>query len=629
MNNLTVYILESSEIPIKFLDKIRVEKNSIIIPLNHKLEKELKEKDIKIITENEILEFSDYEFIDKLTFELSTNWYKNIAREKLLYDNINIQKMLHNELYQIFLRVIHRTILLLKIIEKMNPEIIKITNFDSILNEISIKLIKTKKIEYEILELGVSNTEIKNRFEKINFSVKILGKNREFYLSKKKFMFIKNIYEKYWDIRLGFETGFNNTKKLNKKSFLLLDFNLTLHENFIRYLTERGYNLLLINNRRPAVWNKKSLDIAKRMRFEKIKQNNIQIEYEETYNRFNSLIEKNFLYDKFNFSDIKLGEYFQKLILNILKKRLPELILKIEQTKKLIKERKIDGVWALDDFGNDKIIVSVFQNYNIPVLAFLAGNLTYQQQNGVTFVEPFALDRTADKLLVWGQNDLKNCKETGVDLKKVVIGGAPRYEKFNEMKIIEKDYILILVGAFPSTAHSIFLSASFIAEFENKINQVFLELKRFNNKIILKRHPTQGINEIIDYEKMLLKIIPEAVVLKEADTIELISKSAMVITTPSTVVEESIVLDKPIILLPYLNNNDRIPYASTGAVIEINDVNTIYEKIHDCLFNEKIKDELVKGRKRFIQKVFNNINSSSEQHNEIMLKLISDKNSTK
>ena len=121
--------MESSEIPIKFLDKIRVEKNSIIIPLNHKLEKELKEKDIKIITENEILEFSDYEFIDKLTFELSTNWYKNIAREKLLYDNINIQKMLHNELYQIFLRVIHRTILLLKIIEKMNPEIIKITNF--------------------------------------------------------------------------------------------------------------------------------------------------------------------------------------------------------------------------------------------------------------------------------------------------------------------------------------------------------------------------------------------------------------------------------------------------------------------------------------------------------------------
>ena len=82
-------------------------------------------------------------------------------------------------------------------------------------------------------------------------------------------------------------------------------------------------------------------------------------------------------------------------------------------------------------------------------------------------------------------------------------------------------------------------------------------------------------------------------------------------------------------MIPYIPNNNRIPYASTGAVIEINDENTIYEKIKDCLFNEKIKDELAKGRKRFIQKVFNNINSSSEQHNEIMLKLISDKNSTK
>ena len=128
---------------------------------------------------------------------------------------------------------------------------------------------------------------------------------------------------------------------------------------------------------------------------------------------------------------------------------------------------------------------------------------------------------------------------------------------------------------------------------------------------------------------MLLKIIPNAIVLKESNTAELISKASLVIATPSTVVEETILLNKPIILIPYIPSNNRIPYASMGAVIEINDKNMIYEKIHDCLFNKKIKDELANGRKKFIQKVFNNINSSSEQHNEIMLKLISDKNSDK
>jgi UDP-N-acetylglucosamine 2-epimerase len=627
LNNLTLYVLESSNIPIELLDKKRNSENVTIIPLNHELAKKLKEKNIEIITEENILEFSDYAFIDKLTFELSTNWYNDTSKEKLLYDNIDIQKILHNELYQIFLRMVHRIVLLLKLIEKINPKIIKITNFDSILNEISINIIESKKIKYKILDTSANNKEIKDRFDKINFSVKLLGKNREFYLSQRNFEFIKKIYEKYWDIRLFLKTGFCNKKELNTKSFLLLDFNLLLHENFIKYLSEKKYNLLFINNRRPIIWNKKSLNIAKKIQFEKIKQNNVKIKYEETYEKFNYLIQKNFLHEKFDFSKIKLGKYFEKLILTIVKKRLSEFISKIEETKKLIKERKIDGVWALDDFGNDKIIVSVFQNYKIPVLAFLAGNLTYQQQKNITLVEPFVLDRTADKLLVWGKNDFKNCKETGVDLKKIVIGGAPRYEKFRELNTTDENYILILVGSFPSTAHSVFLSTSFILKFENKIKQVFIALKKINKKIILKRHPTQGINEIINFETLLLEIIPDATVLKEADTIDLISKSSLIITTPSTVVEESILLDKTIILLPYLYENEIIPYISTNAVIGINNIEDIDAKIHDCLYDEKTKVLLKHGRQKFIEKVFEFKDSASKRHDEIMNDIIKEINS--
>jgi len=385
-----------------------------------------------------------------------------------------------------------------------------------------------------------------------------------------------------------------------------------------------------MNNRRPIIWNNKSLEIAKKIRFEKIDTVGYKIEEnEEILLNMNKLIKKYFNHDQFTFSSIELGKYFMEIILKIIKKRLPEIILKIEYYKKLIKDRKIDGVWVLDDFGDDKVAVNVFQNSNIPVGVFLAGNLTSQWKDGICTVESFVIDRTGDKLIIWGGNDYKNCVESKVNLEKIEIGGAPRYEKFKKIITVDNNYILILTGAFPSTAWSLFLSSSFIIEFENKVNQVFLELKKFNKKIILKRHPTQGKNEIINYEKMLLKIIPDAIVLKESNTTELISKATLVIATPSTVVEETILLNKPIILIPYIPNNNRIPYASTGAVIEINDENTIYEKIKDCLFNEKIKDELAKGRKRFIQKVFNNINSSSEQHNEIMLKLISDKNSTK
>ncbi|RZD46759.1 MAG: hypothetical protein CXT78_03610 [Thaumarchaeota archaeon] len=621
--------MDSPKMELSLMNQIENEKNHIVLPLNYELEKNLKSKNIKIISEENILDLKDYYLIDDLTMKLSRTWYNNQTNEKLFFEEIDISKLLSNEIYQIFLRIIHRIILLQKVIKKTNPKIIKINNFDEILNEISIEICNYNDMKIEIINKKYSN-QIENRFDKINFSIKLFGKNREIYVSKKIFNILKNCFEKYWDLRYTISSSSKEIFDSNKKSILLLDFNLTLDESFIHYLYEKKYNILLMNNRRPIIWNNKSLEIAKKIRFEKIDTVGYKIEEnEEILLNMNKLIKKYFNHDQFTFSSIELGKYFMEIILKIIKKRLPEIILKIEYYKKLIKDRKIDGVWVLDDFGDDKVAVNVFQNSNIPVGVFLAGNLTSQWKDGICTVESFVIDRTGDKLIIWGGNDYKNCVESKVNLEKIEIGGAPRYEKFNKIITVDNNYILILTGAFPSTAWSLFLSSSFIIEFENKVNQVFLELKKFNKKIILKRHPTQGKNEIINYEKMLLKIIPDAIVLKESNTTELISKATLVIATPSTVVEETILLNKPIILIPYIPNNNRIPYASTGAVIEINDENTIYEKIKDCLFNEKIKDELAKGRKRFIQKVFNNINYSSEQHNEIMLKLISDKNSTK
>ncbi len=621
--------MDSPKMELSLMNQIENEKNHIVLPLNYELEKNLKSKNIKIKNEENILDLKDYYLIDDLTMKLSRTWYNNQTNEKLFFEEIDISKLLSNEIYQIFLRIIHRIILLQKVIKKTNPKIIKINNFDEILNEISIEICNYNDMKIEIINKKYSN-QIENRFDKINFSIKLFGKNREIYVSKKIFNILKNCFEKYWDLRYTISSSSKEIFDSNKKSILLLDFNLTLDESFIHYLYEKKYNILLMNNRRPIIWNNKSLEIAKKIRFEKIDTVGYKIEEnEEILLNMNKLIKKYFNHDQFTFSSIELGKYFMEIILKIIKKRLPEIILKIEYYKKLIKDRKIDGVWVLDDFGDDKVAVNVFQNSNIPVGVFLAGNLTSQWKDGICTVESFVIDRTGDKLIIWGGNDYKNCVESKVNLEKIEIGGAPRYEKFNKIITVDNNYILILTGAFPSTAWSLFLSSSFIIEFENKVNQVFLELKKFNKKIILKRHPTQGKNEIINYEKMLLKIIPDAIVLKESNTTELISKATLVIATPSTVVEETILLNKPIILIPYIPNNNRIPYASTGAVIEINDENTIYEKIKDCLFNEKIKDELAKGRKRFIQKVFNNINYSSEQHNEIMLKLISDKNSTK
>ena len=164
-----------------------------------------------------------------------------------------------------------------------------------------------------------------------------------------------------------------------------------------------------------------------------------------------------------------------------------------------------------------------------------------------------------------------------------------------------------------------------ILNYEKLLKNVLVEVKKFNKKVIIKRHPTQGPNEIIKMQEMFSKNLPDALILKDANTIELISKAKIIISMPSTVVEESIILDKPIILLPYLNNDNGVPYVSSGAVMTIGKSDDIYQIIQKCLYDKQTKEKLKQGRRKFLEKCFSHQNSSSKKHLEIMEKLLNNK----
>ena len=212
---------------LSLIKEIENKNNHIVLPVNYELEKDLKNKNIQTINEEDILDFKDYFLIDELTMKLSRIWYNDEINEKLIFKKIDILKLMSNEVYQIFLRIIHKIILLQKVIKKINPNVIKINNFDKIINEISNVICNYNNIKIEIINKKASN-QIENRFDKINFSVKLFGKNREIFVSKKIFNILKNSFEKYWNFRYNLASSSKNNFNSKKKSFLLLDFNLTL-----------------------------------------------------------------------------------------------------------------------------------------------------------------------------------------------------------------------------------------------------------------------------------------------------------------------------------------------------------------------------------------------------------------
>lgn len=629
MDNI-LYIFNSDIISEKIINEIKNRENYFVIPLNIHVKKFLEKHNIKNICERDILDFKDYEYIDEIAYNISKNWCKNNSLEDILdYHEINLGSMLQAELRQRLLKYIHRIRLIEKILEKIQPKLVFTTYADDVLNKIPYNFCISQGIKTEILhDLSIETTV--NRFEKINFAIDVFGKTIDFNLSRNQFAKLKKLYEFYWDTRYNFSMLFKKEQNIGNSSILFLDFNLVFHDSLLECFTKNNYNFYFLNNRRPIIWNKNSLKIAKKLQIKKIKtrvtnEEKINLDFEKILKNFKTVLNENFLKENFKIDQYNFWEIFNSELYEMSKKRLKEIISLINKIEYLLNSTKIDLVWVLDDYGADKTVVKVCQNKKIPVCVLLSGSLAVNKPAEKLWFLPFARERTADKLFVWGENDKKHCIECGADLKKIEIGGAPRYDKLFSMKNNSEEYILILTQGFPATAYSQFLSTSLILDFEKLFEKTLSEVKKFNKKIIVKRHPTQGLHEIIDITGMISKIIPEAIVYKNANTLDLISKASVVISVRSTVVDESIILEKPIILLEYLKVNNGKPYASTGAVIPVYDPEQIHQAIHDSLFDNDTRLKLKDGRKKFLEKTFSFQGVASERHVDSITQLLNDK----
>ena len=628
MTKKVVYLIDSEKISEKTKKQINLEKNCVIICLNHIIDNDFKKHKIKTLNEKEILGVGDYLEIDKLTYDISKEWCKNNKLEKdLTYNGINLGYTIQNELFQNLLKYVHRIFLVKKSLEIIKPDLVFTTYSDKILDLIAYEICSANQIKIEKLDEPPKGFE--NKFDKVNFALNIFGKNIELSVSENQFKILKNIYEFMSNQRFNLMTVFKQ-KKGKGKTILFLDFNLNWHESLFEKYFKLGFNIECLNNRKPLLWDSSSLKIAKKFNIKKLSlkksEEKVEVDFNNIINKINfknSNLESLFTIKEFNFLKI-----FENELMNTCKKRFKETINLIIQIEKLLNSKKIDLVWTLDDWGFDKTIINLCKNKKIPTCLFLAGGLQVLKPEGKLWPMVFAKQRIADKLFVWGENDMKNSIECKADPEKIVIGGAPKYDKifFNSKK--SEDYILILTGGFPSTQYSYFNSVSVINEFKELFEKTLHEVKKLNKKIIIKRHPTQGPQEILDLNKIIKKIIPNVLILKNGNTLELISNASLIITVCSTVLEESIILDKPIIYLPYIKNDVGIPYSKLNAVIEINNLEKIEESIQKCLFDNITKKKLEEGRKEFLEKIISFQGNAAEKHVEISLKMINDAQKT-
>jgi hypothetical protein len=199
-----------------------------------------------------------------------------------------------------------------------------------------------------------------------------------------------------------------------------------------------------------------------------------------------------------------------------------------------------------------------------------------------------------DKILVSGERAGQIFKNIGIDERKLVIVGQPKYdgamEKLGNHTAHESDTKTYIFAA-STTALADLPNVRFIREMVRSAHELGIHL-------IIKLHP-RAPTEPSDVYRFLADVqCPSSLeIIKEGDdSFDILMRSYALVTVSSTMVLEALMMNKECVVAEYLAGASRLEYGSYDAVHVINNEQAIEETFKNSLLSKK----LVENKKKLL-----------------------------
>ena len=229
--------------------------NSKIFSLNYFTHKKLDENSIEHEIGENYLTDLDKNNIDEQTIETTSNWHLHQNfKNYFMFDGINLPGLIEMELFDYISKIYKTALTIIRVIEKEKPTtLIDMTDFGHLIQHFC----NQKKIDYvKINDIQQTSTY----FDKINIKYNVGSIPLSLTISKSNYKKIKNFVEKITKQFLRLSQNFDT----HKKSILLLDFNPVQYDFLLKESSNSNKNILLLNQRKPAVWNFQSFNIIRK-----------------------------------------------------------------------------------------------------------------------------------------------------------------------------------------------------------------------------------------------------------------------------------------------------------------------------------------------------------------------------
>ena len=603
-------------IPNKIIEDTSIKKFTFDLNIHEILKNKKIEHEIadNLLTEEDRLKI----FNQMLEFR---RWYSKETSNNLEFENVNLLKLFDTHEFSSYLMpILINFILIKKIIDKEKPEKIISTNmFEKIIN------FHTKNTNVKN-EYFINKIEKKLLWDKITIKYNIGKFSGSFNLSKKLYLKLKQVNESI----LGFFNNFWLSNDLSKNSIIFLEFNPAIHSILFKKLKNYDGNIILINRRRSAVWNKKSTKIVrdsnlKIANFDKILDKNEKQKISSLVEYYSKKLQvfwenSDFFNNLFQINDYSFWDIIREDLKRKYDEKLPDFILSILSVKKLLTKNDVRCIVSLNDVGETEKAFLEFNNEKIPSILLEHGFIERVKETKQFDYLDFIYFK--GKLAVMGETRKKwLCGEFNIEPNRIISLGSPRHDDYFNCKLKNNNKNKITILLAPNAIGDI--SGLSSTDLKLRINNVILKIlstvKQLDNfQIIVKLHSSQlkhneEMNSFIKNYDDTIPIYLSKSVIDTINGVDLVIVMSPETYGTSTMILESMILGKPTINIVFNQKPFQFEHVKSKAVFIISEHDELEEKIRKILLDKNIQNEIIKNADKFVNKFLSNPGVASEK----------------
>jgi hypothetical protein len=587
-----------------------------IFSLNYTVHSFLKENKISHDIGEELFNENEINTIFDKTVSLY-NWHDQIKEKLPVYNGINIFSLLDTaEFHEFILHNIYEFFLIKKIIINLKPKKL-------IANSKIIEI--THNFNFNSIELLTFNDNESQKMVYDNISIKFdIGKIPiSFSISRKYFKKSKKIFE---NILCTLNNLWYNLSK-NKDIILLIEFNPSQFENLFIEFSKKNMNIVVFNNRRPAVWNKKSRIIlknnnAKVLNFSKListleKKELLKIE-NQLVSEIKTLFKNSKLKQIFTFNDDSFWSFIKNDLEKTFTNRISEYIYLIYGSKKFLNESSIKCIISLNVMGETEKTILALKTDDVQSIMLEHAFANYLPEiSRYDILSMYSL--FPEKIALWGPIQKKYLLDQHkINEDRIILCGSPKHDSYFQKKEInvnsKKSILLCLHPIIYNSGHK---NSNSYEKYHTVLKNI---LQHFENNpnltILVKLHP--GNDPHNDILKQEIKNFSDKIQIHQTTPIQdLIQISHFVISIssegydPSTIMFESMILKKPVVSIILDDKIFQFDFIKQKAVITLDSSENFEYYFKKLLSDEQFYHNIVKNSQIFVDQYLSNKGNAS------------------